>query len=131
MGAPASQSRWTISSPSQGNKRLRRVQSSQVSSDAKREAVTAQGEDRPIGTVFSPGADTISFTVYAEQGTPEVDYLKLFTSGEYFTLTREIVGGKRFQYVDCQVAGRPNPSDDNQGSHTFTVEILAMDVLPL
>jgi hypothetical protein len=131
MGAPASQSRWEISSPTQGNKRLRRVQSSQVSSDAKREAVTAQGEDDPIGTVFSPGAKNISLTVYTEQGTPEVDWDALFRSGEYFRLTRRIVGGKSFQYVDCQVSTDPNPDDDNQGKHTFSVSVLAMRVLPL
>lgn len=131
MGQPASQSRWEISSPSQGNKRLRRVQSSSVSSDAKREALTAQGEDVPIGTFFSPGADKISLTVFVEQGTPEVDYLKLFKSGEYFLMTRRIVGGKSYQYVDCQVASKPAISGDSQGSHTFTVELIAMDELPL
>lgn len=131
MGAPASQSRWSIASSTQGNKKLRRAQSSQVSSDAKREAQTAQGEDIPIGTTFTPGAITISLTVFIEQGTPEVDYTKLFYSGEYFTLTREIVLGKSYQYVDCQVASFPNISGDNQGGHTFQVDILAMQELPL
>jgi hypothetical protein len=93
--------------------------------------MTAQGEDIPIGTVFSPGADTISFDVYTERGTPEVDYLALFKSGELFTLTREIAGGKSYQYVDCVVSKKPEPDDDNQGKHTFSVEILAMDELPL
>lgn len=131
MGQPASQSSWEISSISQGNKKLRRVVSSSVSSDAKREAVTAMGEDDPIGTVFSPGAKNISLEVYTEQGTPEVDYQKLFESGENFLLTRRIKGGKSFQYVDCVVSTDPNPSDDNQGKHTFSVEIIARKILPL
>lgn len=131
MGNPASQSRWNLSSASQGNKRLRRVESSKVSSDASREAVTAQGEDKPIGTVFKPGAITISFTVFEEEGTPEIDYRKLFISGERFSLTREIVKGKAYQYVDCQVSKRPEPDGDNGGKHMFSVEIVAMDELPL
>lgn len=131
MGDPVSQSRWSIASTTQGNKKLRRVQSSQVSSDAKREAQTAQGEDIPIGTTFTPGAITISFTVYLEKGKPEVNYTPMLYSGEYFTLTREIVGGKSYQYVDCQVASFPNISGDNQGGHTFQVDILAMQELPL
>jgi hypothetical protein len=131
MGDIASQSRWKIASSSQGNKRLRRVQSSQVSSDAKREAQTAQGEDEIVGTTFSPGAITISFTAYVEKGTPEVDYKTLFDSGEYFTLDREIVGGKSYQYVDCQVSTFPNVSGDNSGAHTFQVSILCRAELPL
>lgn len=131
MGAPASQSRWILSSPSQGNKRLRRVESSKVSSDAARTAVTAQGEDKPIGTVFAPGAITVSFTVFEEEGTPEIDYRKLFRSGERFALTREIVKGKSYQYVDCQVSKLPEPDGDNAGKHMFSVEMLAMDELPL
>lgn len=131
MGQPASQSRWEIASVTQGNKQLKRVQSSSCSSDAKREHVTAQGVDIPIGSVFTPGGDKINFTVFVEQSTPEVDYLKLFTSGEYFTLTRRIVGGKSYQYVNCQVFEKPAPSGDNSGAHTYTVVIGAEQELPL
>lgn len=131
MGQPASQSRWTIASTTQGNKRLRRVKTSKVSSDGKREAQTAQGEDDPIGTTKSPGAKHINFTVITEKGKPEVDYQFLYDSDEFFTLEREIVGGKKYQYVDCQVETEPEPDDDDQGGHTFSVTIIAMRVLPL
>lgn len=131
MGDVASQSRWILSSASQGNKQLKRVESSECSNDSKRTAVMAQGEDFPIGTVFEPGAITVSFTVFEEKGTPEIDYRKLFSSGERFTLTREIVGGKRYQYVDCQVSSSPAPSGDNAGKHMFKVEIISMRELPL
>lgn len=131
MGAPASQSRWEISSSTQGNKRLRRVQSSDVSSDAKREMQLAQGEDIPIGSTFTPGGITVSFTVFVEQGTPEVDYTSMFYSGEYFTLTRNIVLGKSYQYVDCQVSTFPNVSGDQSGGHTFKVDVIATQELPL
>lgn len=130
MGNPASQSRWTISSVSQGNKKLRRVKSSKVSTDKGREAVTAQGEDRPIGTIKKVGALTITFSVFEEQGTPEVDYRRLDALDEFFTLTREIVGGKRYQYVDCQVS-KVEPSGDNAGEHMLDVEIIALEEKPL
>lgn len=131
MGLPASQSRWNISSTSQGNKRLRRVKSSTVSSDASREAQMAQGEDTMIGTTFKPGAVKGSFTVFVEQGNPEVDYMTLFKTGEYLTFTREIVGGKSYQYVNAQISSSPNVSGDAEGGHTYTVEWLAQDELPL
>jgi hypothetical protein len=131
MGNVASQSRWVISSTTQGNKRLKRVESSKVSSDASREGVTAQGEDQIIGTIFKPGAITISFTVFEEEGTPEVDWRSLFASGEYFTLTREIVRGKRYQYVNVQVSKAPDPDGDNAGKHMFTVECISSKEKPL
>jgi len=131
MGDVASQSRWTIHSVTQGNKKLKRVESSKVSHDGSREAVMAQGEDLPIGTIFKPGAITISLTVYEEKGTPEIDYLKLWKSGELVTFDREIVGGKAYQYIDAQVSKPPEPDGDNAGKHMFTVEFVARDVLPL
>src|SRR5690349_8201048 len=114
--AIATQARLTISSATQGNVRLRRVESSKVSDDAKTEAVTAVGEDDPIGFRDSPGAKTITLSVYEEQGTPEVDYRRLKVSKEVFALTREIVGGKRFQYPVCRVS-KAEPSSDNDGKH--------------
>ena len=131
MGDIASQSRWEIDSATQGNKRLKRVESSQVSSDASREAQTAQGEDRTVGSTFKPGAIKGSFTVFVEKGTPEVDYRALFWSGEYFSLTRNIVDGASYQYTNVQVSSLPNVSGDNQGSHKYTVDWIAQDELPL
>ncbi len=130
MGNPASQSRWVLNSASQGNKRLRRVESSKVSTDASREAVMAQGEDKPIGIIKKAGAITITFSVFEEQGTPEVNWRRLNDLDEWFTLDRSVVGGKSYQYTDCQVS-KVEPSGDNGGKHMFDVEIIALNERPL
>ncbi len=130
MGNPASQSRWVLNSASQGNKRLRRVESSKVSTDGSREAVTAQGENKPIGIIKKIGGITISLTVYEEQGTPEVNYRRMNDLDEWFSMDREIVGGKAFQYTGCQVS-KVEPSGDNAGKHMFDVEIIALEERPL
>jgi hypothetical protein len=128
--ALATQVRLTISSASQGNKRLRAVKSSKVTDGAKTQAVTALGEDDPIGFTDSPGPKTIALSVYQEQGTPEVDYDTLKTTKEVFTLTRAIVNGKRFQFTGCRVSS-VEPDDDNEGSHMLSVEIVALRMRPL
>lgn len=127
MSNVASQVRLRISSVTQGNKKLKRVESSDFDSDAKREPVTVQGEDKAVGSTFSPGAYTFTFNVYVEKGTPEVDYDALFESGELFTIEREIVGGQTFQYLDVQVASPPAPSGDNAGKHMMKVAFFALD----
>lgn len=128
--ALATQVRLTISSASQGNKRLRACKSSKVSDGAKTTAVTALGEDDPIGYADAPGAKTIALSVYQEQGTPEVDYDTLKITKEVFTLTRAIVGGKRYQFTGCRVSS-VEPDDDNEGSHMLSVEIVALRMRPL
>jgi hypothetical protein len=125
MGNPASKSRWIINSATQGNKRLRRVESSKVSTDSGRETVTAQGEDTPIGHIKKVGGISISFTVYEEEGIPEADYRRLNDLDEWFTLDRQIVNGYAYQYGGCQVS-KVEPSGDNGGKNMFDVEIVAL-----
>jgi hypothetical protein len=57
--------------------------------------------------------------------------MTLFKTGEYLTFTRNIVGGKSYQYVNAQISSSPNVSGDAEGGHTYTVEWLAQDELPL
>ncbi len=121
----ATQASWTINSTSQGNKQLRRVKDSKIKSDRKREAVTAMGEDDPVGTKRKPGAKTITFNVIAEQGDPEVDWDALDDSGEWFSLTRKLKNGRRIQFPECQVSSC-EPEDDDEGSHMMSVEIIAL-----
>jgi len=128
--AVATQARVTVSSASQGNVRLRRCKSSKVSDGAKTQAVTAMGEDDPVGFIDSPGAQTISLEVYQEQGRPEIDYYRLKATREFFSMTREIVGGLRYQYPACRVS-TVEPDDDDEGKHMLSVEIIALSQKPL
>lgn len=129
-GPIGTQSRWTLNSTSQGNIRLRRVEDYKISDGASTEAVNAVGEDDPVGFRDKPGAQTITFTVYQEQGKPEVDYHALKRNKEQFTLTQEIVNGGQFQYRPCRVS-KIDPSGDNEGKHMFDVEIVALSKKPL
>lgn len=124
-GAPASQARITINSASQGNVTLKRCKSSKVSSNASREEQTAMGEDAPVGTTRKPGAHAITLEIIDSQGKPEVDWEYLEESGEVFTLTRGLVGGRRLQYLEA-VVSKTDLDDDSEGKHSGTVEILAM-----
>lgn len=123
-GQIATQARWTIQC-SQGNVRLRRVQKGSIKNNAKREEVTAMGEDDPVGTTRKPGAKMITFEVIEEQGKPEVDWELLEETGEWFSLTRAIANGKRYQYPECQVSSC-EPDGDDQGKHTKSIEIIAL-----
>jgi hypothetical protein len=130
MSAVATQTRITISSVTQGNIRLRRCKSSKVSDGAKTTAVMAMGEDDPIAFTDAPGAKTIALEVYEEQGKPEIDYRKLKAGKEVFSITREIVGGNRYQYPQCRVS-TVEPDDDDEGKHMLSVEIIALSEKPL
>lgn len=123
--ALATQATIDISSATQGNKRLRRVKSSKVSRQGSTELETAMGEDDAVGFIDKPGGFTITLSVLAEQGKPEVDYDALIDTKEVFSLTRSIVGGPRFQYVECRVS-KADPDDDDQGKHMIEVEIVAL-----
>lgn len=128
--AIATQARWTLNSASQGNVRLRRVSDYKISDGASTEAVNAVGEDDPVGFRDKPGAKTITFTVHAEQGDPEVDYYALKIAKEQFSLTKALVLGKRVQYPVCRVS-KAEPTGDDEGKHTFDVEIIALREKPL
>lgn len=123
--ALGTQARYVIFSPSQGTVRLRRMFDAKVKDGATTEAVNAIGEDDPVGFRDKPGAKTITLSIYEEQGKPEVDYRKMKAAKEYFSMTREIVNGKKLQYPVCRIS-TIEPSDDNEGKHTFDVEIVAL-----
>jgi hypothetical protein len=121
----ATQARWTINSTSQGSTRLRRVKDSSEKSEGKREGVNAMGEDVPVGTRKKPGARMISLNVIDEQGDPEIDWEALEESGEWFSMTKAIVGGKRWQHPECQVSSVDATNNDD-GEHMKTVEIISL-----
>ncbi len=126
-GMVATQARWSINSTSQGNVRLRRVKDHSIKSERKKEAINAMGEDDPVGHTVKPGARTITFNVIEEQGNPEVDWEFLEESGEYFSLTKQLVNGKRVQYPECVVSSVEGTGDD-EGKHMKSVEIIALRV---
>jgi hypothetical protein len=130
MGDIASQSRWSINSPTQGAKKLTRLKSYDVGDEASVEAANAVGSDDPVGFIDKPGAKTISFTYYSEKPKPEVDWRRLQASKEQFNLTQEIVGGERLQYTPCRVSSVSREGDD-EGSHMITVEIIALRCVTL
>lgn len=130
MGSPvASQARVWINC-SQGNVRLKRCKDSKVADGASVEAVNALGEDDPVGAIDKPGAKTISLSIYQEQGTPELDYHALKDAREWFSVTRAIVNGKREQFPMCRVS-KIDTDDDAEGSHMYSVEIIALTRKPL
>lgn len=129
-GAIGTQARWSLDSISQGNVRLRRVKSSKTSDGSSTEAVNAVGEDDPVGFKDKPGAKTITFEVYEQQGRPEADWQKLKDTKEVFSLTKQIVGGGRVQYPVCRVA-KIDKDNDDEGSHMLSVEVIALQEKPL
>ena len=65
--ALATQATITINSVSQGTVRLKRCKSSKVSDGAKTEAVTAMGEDDPVGFRDAPGPNhPTEFVVHSD-----------------------------------------------------------------
>lgn len=124
-GAIGTQARWSINSASQGNVRLRRVKTYKIADGRSKEAVNAVGEDDPVGTTKKPGPRTITFDVYEEQGTTECDWRALAESGEFFSLTKQLINGQRWQYSNCQVSKVDNDGDA-EGSHMLNVDILAL-----
>jgi hypothetical protein len=124
MPSLASQARITISC-SQGKKTLKRCKGSKVSSGGSTKVETAMGEDEGAGHTRAPGGYTISLQILQEQGLPEIDYELLESTQEPFTVEREIVGGRRWQYLESKVS-KVDPDDDDQGKHMLDVEIVAL-----
>lgn len=130
MGPIVTQARVTVDSTVQGNVRLRRCKSSKVSDGVSVDAKTALGEDDPIGFTWKPGAKTITLEIYAEQGTPEFDWMKAQRERDIFAITRELVGGAEEQFPVCTVS-KIDTDDDDEGGHMMTVEVLALRREPL
>lgn len=118
----------TIDSITQGHKTLEYCKSSKVADGQSREPKNALGGfGRPVGTVRKPGALTITLDVFAQQGTPEVDWWALQDSGEVFGIFREIVGGRETHYPQVQVSKVDEDDDGDNADHMITVELLALD----
>lgn len=130
MADIASKVTWTISSTSQGKVRLRGMSKYDVKDGAKVEAVNEVGGDDPVGFKDSPGAKTITFDFRQQKGRPVPDWDYLKRNKELFTLTRQIDGGTRSQFLPCRVS-MVDPSGDDEGEHTFSVDIVALTEKPL
>jgi hypothetical protein len=121
--------RFYINSSTARNLKLRKCKSASESDGDDGEHVH-NTESGKAGVIRKPGTNTLELQVYEEQGTPEVDWLALKASGEFFEFTREIVGGRRTQYLDCTVVNVA-ADDDDAGSHMIKVKLLWGDRKPL
>lgn len=124
-GALGTQATWTLDSISQGNVRLRRIKESKTSDGSSTTAENAVGEDDPVGFKDKPGPKTITLEVYEEQGAAECNWQLLKDTKEVFSLTKQIVGGRRVQYPVCRVS-KIDPSNDSDGGQMFSVEVVAL-----
>ena len=117
---------WQLNSSSQGNKKLRRVQTWDVASDASKEAKNEVGSSVPVAFMRKPGAKTITFEILETKGSkPECDWDYLEEADEVFSLTKQVVGGRRTQYPECQVS-KVTYNGDSDGKASYTVEIIAL-----
>lgn len=120
----ASRARWSINSAIVGTKQLRKVKTYKVTDNRDAEHVFGTDGEDPAGVVDKPGGAEIEFEYFVEQGNPEVSWRKLQEAKEYFTLTREYVGGERVQFSRCRVANAGGDGD-NEGSHMISVKIIS------
>ncbi|MBA2718932.1 MAG: hypothetical protein H0U52_06795 [Chloroflexi bacterium] len=123
----ASQATWQINSASQGNKKLRRVQSYDISDGSSVEAVGEVGSDRMVAFRRKPGAKTISFEIAElKVAKREVNWEYLEETGEVVSLTKQVVSGIRTQYPEAMVS-KIDFTGDVDGKHMYTVEIIALE----
>lgn len=123
----ATQATWSINSTSQGNKKIRRMKTAGVTSNASVDAVTEMGSSVPVGFEVKPGAFMVSLNIKETKGIrPEVDWYKLDETKETFALTRQVLGGRRMQYPICMVS-KVDEEGDADGKHEYTVEIVALE----
>lgn len=115
---------WTINSASQGNKRIRRMKDYDFGDGASRETHGEVGEDDHVGTIKKPGGKTVTFNMRETKGAkPEIDWQALNESDEWFSLTKQIGGGRRTQYARCQVS-KIDDSGSEEGVIEYSVEIV-------
>lgn len=119
----ADRARFFISSSTARNKKLFKVKTAKETDARDAEHVHDTGHDEPVGVTRKPGGGGLELSVYEEMGTPEVDWLALQESGEFFTFVREVVRGRRIQYLNCTVA-TVEADDDDSGSHMMNVKII-------
>lgn len=119
---------WHINAPAPvGNKRLRGVESfdEDDESSVETKCEVAPGADA-AGFVRIPGGKSITFEGRALKGAkPDVDWEYLQDNEIVFTLTKELTGGRRKQYLPCQVSTYKEKGD-NKGEYTYTVEVKAL-----
>lgn len=109
-----------------GSFQLKRVDTCDVSFDADLEIVTAGGVDGGAGYREQTGGGELQLEVYAETGTPEVNYLRLFLTKENFRFVIQEQDGQRMQYRYVRVSKPPGRKYDSKGSvmHTVTMKFL-------
>jgi hypothetical protein len=105
--------KFIINGQTPGNKVLRKVKSVKETDSRDAEHVYNTFDKKPTGVARKPGGGELELEVYEEKGTPEVDWEKLQALGEFFSITREVIGGRRTQFVDCTVANVAASSDDS------------------
>lgn len=121
MGIPVSQVKIYIDGPF-GNFQLKRVKSYDITDEQDAETVMAVGVDGGAGTRFKTGGGEITFEVFREQDTPEVNWKAVQRQRLVFSLTFQDVAGLREQYQGCVVAQTPRKGDE-QASHMDSIKI--------
>jgi hypothetical protein len=117
----ASRARWTINSLLAQNKKLSKLKTAKETDDADLEHAFNTASE-VAGEIEKPGAGSLDIEYYEENGTPEVNWQKLKDSREYFTLTRQVIGGRRVQYGNCRVANI-TAEDDDEGGHMLSIKV--------
>lgn len=118
----ASRARWTINSLMARNVQLSKLKSYKETDDSDLEHVlNTAGE--VAGEKEKGGGGGLEFEYFSEAGTPEVNWRKLQKAKEYFSLTKQLVGGERLQYNLCRVANVTGDGDD-EGSHMIAIKII-------
>lgn len=117
--------RRTISiSHSGGNFTCKRIESFKPDHDISAEV--AKAIEGPIGYHFDDKGGSITLSVFAETGRPEVDYESLMVSKEQFLFTTQHVdgagnaNGRRLQYRNVIVEKVGAPTENN-GKHMIEV----------
>lgn len=123
----ASQVIWTLNSPSQGNKRIRRASSISTSDDSSVEAVGEVGSRTMVAFIEHPGGIMISIEGReTKTAKREINFERMKELGETFAMTRQVKGGVRIQFPECMI-GTISYSDEEDGSTTYTVEIAVLE----
>lgn len=118
---------WQINSRSQGNKRLRRLEKYDVDDEGETTATNEIGSESPTGVTRKPGGFPIEFDFRQTQGTkPDCDWEELERTGEFFSLTRQIVGGRRTQFLKVSVS-QYTEQGDKDGEYTYNVKLIALE----
>jgi hypothetical protein len=113
--------RWTINSTLARNVQLKKLKNySETDNKELEHVLNTAGEI--AGEKESGAGGTLEFEYYTEEGRAEVDWRKLQSQREYFSLTKQLVGGERLQYTSCRVANVASEGDD-EGSQMITVQI--------